>query len=286
MVEAYSPKSLQEAYAIRSKTHAVPFAGGTDLMVRYRNRAGVLPEFPWPVLYLNGLDELKGITVEKDRLIIKAGTTLTDIEQEPLVPALLRRAVSQMAAPALRNLGTLAGNVCNASPAGDALCALYALEADVELSSARASRIMPISEFVLGPGKTALADDEILTAVLLEQRSFNMMFYRKVGTRKANALSKLSVCGLAELKNGRIDDFRIAFGAVGPTVVRSRETEKLIIGSSAGDIRTQLPTWKADYDACITPIDDQRSTAGYRKEVALRLFTQCMEQMIQELGHA
>lgn len=284
MVDAYRPQSLREAFAVRARTHAVPFSGGTDLMVRYRNRAGVLPEFPWPVLYLNHLEELKGIIAGQKQLVIKAGTTLTDIEQEPFVPTLLRRAVSQMAAPALRNLGTLAGNVCNASPAGDALCALYALEADVELSSSKGSRVIPVSDFVLGPGKTALADDEILTAVRLDRRSFNMVFYRKVGTRKANALSKLSVCGLAALRNGRIDDFRIAFGAVGPTVVRSRETEKLIIGSSAEDVRTQLASWKADYDACITPIDDQRSTAGYRKEVALRLFVQCMEHIEQELA--
>ncbi|MDA3833662.1 MAG: FAD binding domain-containing protein [Spirochaetales bacterium] len=283
MVDAFRPETLQEALLIREKKGAVPFLGGTDLMVRYRSPAGVLPQFPWPILYLSQLKELHVLEEHTDILKIGAGVTLTEMEHSALVPSLLRTAVSQMAAPALRNIGTLAGNICNASPAGDTICALYVLEASVELVSAASSRILPIEEFISGPGKTVLSPDEILVSVRIPIKSFTTAYYRKVGTRRANALSKLSFCGLAEVKNGRIDDLRIAFGAVGPTVVRSAETEKKLIGCARTDIDAAADQIYEDYTALIQPIDDQRSTAVYRKQVALNLLRQFTLQLIKEI---
>jgi CO/xanthine dehydrogenase FAD-binding subunit len=283
MVDGYRPESLRQALEMRKEHHAVPFAGGTDLMVRYRSPAGVLPQFPWPVLYLNHLKEIQGIAHKDGMLVIGAGTTLTEIEEDGAVPALLRKAVSQMAAPALRNLGTLAGNVCNASPAGDALCALYSLDARVELTSVEGSRILSLPEFIQGPGRSALCDDEILTSILIPVKDFSTLFYRKVGTRKANALSKLSVCALALIKDGRINDVRIAFGAVGPTVLRSQESEKLLFGASSEELEALHDEVLSAFDAMITPIDDQRSTAVYRKHVAMNLLRQFLDQIAKEL---
>lgn len=283
MVVTYRPESLTEALSIRKEHHAVPLAGGTDLMVRYRSWAGTLPKFPWPVMYINHLQELMGITRTVEGIRIGAGVTLSEVEHSSDIPELLRKAVSQMAAPALRNLGTLAGNVCNASPAGDALCALYALDAEVELSSLRGKRTLSIMEFIQGPGKKDLADDELLTSIVIPDVSYNIVSYRKVGTRKANALSKLSFCALAKTKHGRIDDIKISFGAVGPTVVRSSETEKRLVGVDSTGLQTILDTILSDYDALIQPIDDQRSSARYRKQVSLNLLKQFFEKLLKEM---
>ena len=283
MVVTYRHNSLAEALSIRKEYHAVPLAGGTDLMVRYRSWAGTLPKFPWPVMSINHLQELMCITRTVEGIRIGAGVTLSEVEHSSDVPELLRKAVSQMAAPALRNLGTLAGNVCNASPAGDAVCALYALDAEVELSSLRGKRSLSIMEFIHGPGKKDLADDELLTSIIIPDVSYNIISYRKVGTRKANALSKLSFCALAKTKHGRIDDIKISFGAVGPTVVRSSETEKRLVGVDSTGLQTILDTIVSDYDALIQPIDDQRSSAKYRKQVSLNLLKQFFEKLLKEM---
>ena len=282
MVETYRPQTLEEALKIREATHAVPLAGGTDLMVRYRSWAGTLPGFPWPVLFINHLKELKFIEVRGKELMIGAGATLSEVEHDPQVPKMLRTAVSQMAAPALRNLGTVAGNICNASPAGDTISVLYALNGKVQLSSTRGQREIPIMDFITGPGRKDLAEDELMTAVIIPIESFTTASYRKVGTRKANALSKLSFCGLASVKAGRIDDIRLTFGAVGPTVVRSVETERRIIGLSVEKLKELYSEIRRDYTALIQPIDDQRSTAVYRKEVSLNLLDQFIDTLIME----
>lgn len=283
MAGSLRPQNLTEALQMRRAHGAVPFMGGTDLMVRYRSPAGALPQFPWPVLYLNHLPELRGIEVEDSVLSIGAGVTLTEIEEEPLVPELLRRAAAGMAAPALRNIATLSGNVCNASPAGDALCTLYALEASVELTSERESRLLPVEEFITGPGRSDLRDDEILTRIEIPLQTWSLVSWRKVGTRRANALSKLSFSALALIRSGRITEVRSAFGAVGPTVVRSKASEARLAGASAEELASLRTDILRDYDALIQPIDDQRSSAAYRKQVAMNLLGQFLDDLEKEL---
>ncbi len=283
MVDTFRARDLQDALQIRSDHHAVPLAGGTDLMVKYRSWPGTLPSFPWPVMFINHLPELRLLQVKQDGIHIGAGVTLTETECSNDVPEILRSAVNQMASPAVRNLGTLGGNVCNASPAGDAVCVLYALDAEVVLTSLRGSRTLSIMEFITGPGRTDLKEDELLTDIIIPDLSYNITTYRKIGTRKANALSKISFCAAAKTKLGRIDDIRVAFGAVGPTVVRSYETERTVIGMNASDLTQRLSDLRADYDAMIQPIDDQRSTAVYRKQVSLNLLDQYLQKLLKEM---
>lgn len=271
MVDGIRPKNLEEALRIRQESGAIPFAGGTDLMVRYKNWAGTLPQFPKSVLFLSHLEELKKIEVEAKRIRYGAGVSLTRIYEHPETPQILAQAVRGIAAPALRNAGTMAGNLVNASPAGDSICALYALDATVICRSLSGEREIPVIEFITAPGRTQLRDDEIVTAIDVPKLDWNISFYRKVGTRKANALSKLSFCGLAKTKGGRIDDIRIAVGAVAPTVVRSPELEKELSGLTASELEGRFETMMESYGAMIVPIDDQRSTAVYRKRVALNL---------------
>lgn len=268
---AAMPDSLEEALELRKNGKWIPYAGGTDLMVRRKNWSGTLPKFDYPVLFLNKIDELKGIRPRNNVLVIGTAATLSELQQNELVPEILKRAAAEMASPAVRNLGTIGGNICNASPAGDTLPALYALEASVVLQSLAGRRELPIEAFIKGPGRTDMSEDELLIEVNIPLADFNRIYYKKVGTRKAEALSKLSFAGLARVTGERLEDIRMAFGAVGATVVRVREAENFLKGTSTNDLSERLNDLIDVYSNYIKPIDDQRSSAVYRKQVSLGL---------------
>ncbi len=271
MVDSYKPATLEEALSFREQHDLIPFAGGTDLMVKYQSWRGTLPRFPKDVLFINQLSELKNIGKKGETLVIGAGVTLAEVAAFTETPEVLRAAVLSIAAPGIRNSATLAGNVCNASPAGDSICALYALDAAVRLRSSHAERTVPIMEFITGPGRTVLKQNELVTALVVPLKKATISVFKKVGTRKANALSKLSFSAVAEIKGGVIDGIALAFGAVGPTVVRSVELEKKYLGRKCEELEAEIDTMVQDYSTMIVPIDDQRSTAAYRKQVALNL---------------
>jgi len=280
MSTAYRPNNLEEALRLRGETGAIPFAGGTDLMVRYKNWTGLLPAFPEDVLFLSHLEEFQFIGRQGETLIVGAGVTFRRIAAFPETPEVLRQAVLSIAAPAIRNIATMAGNVCNASPAGDSICALYALDASVEVRSINTVREVPIMQFITGPGRTVLKADELVTAIRIPLKPANVQVFRKVGTRKANALAKLSFTAVGEIKGKVIDALALSFGAVGPTVVRSTELEKQMAGKSLSELKAMIPSLLDDYGVMIVPIDDQRSTAAYRKQVALNL----LESFLEKLG--
>ncbi len=271
MVDTYRPATLAEALELRKQYDLIPFAGGTDLMVKNMSWSGTLPKFSKDVIFLSQLKELKTIEKKGESLVIGSGVTLSEVTGYPGVPDVLRDSVLSIAAPGIRNIATLAGNLCNASPAGDSICALYALDASVLLKSTDAEREVPVAEFITGPGRTVLKRNELVTAVVVPLKKANISVFKKVGTRKANALSKLSFTAVAEIKGVSIDGLSIAFGAVGPTVVRSVELEKKLTGKKLADIKTMADEIVQDYSTMIIPIDDQRSTAEYRKQVALNL---------------
>jgi CO/xanthine dehydrogenase FAD-binding subunit len=264
---------LDEALAFRTRTGAIPFFGGTDLMVRYRGYSGTGPTMPGPVLFLDAIEELQSIEVSDAAVTIGAAVTMTEMLEDPHIPALLRDAVKLIAAPGIRNRATLAGNVCNASPAGDTIPPLYVHDAEVVLTSVFGNRRVPIMNFFTGPGATVLAADEILTAITVPVLPEGCWYYRKVGTRKANALSKISAAGYARVEKGAVTDFRFSIGAVAPTVIRLSEAERLVL---AGSERTAVIEAAA---AVIRPIDDQRSTAAYRRGVALNSFAEFLNTL-------
>ncbi|WP_281223367.1 FAD binding domain-containing protein [Photobacterium sanguinicancri] len=294
MVNVYRPETLAQALDTLSTGKMIVFSGGTDLMVQHGVRAGMSPRFEDDVLFVDSIDELQYILTtdhedennQEQALYIGSGVVLADIERHPLVPSILRQSVAKIAAPALRNRATLAGNICNASPAADSLPALYALDAHVVLSSIHGQREMPLKDFISAPRVTALREDEMLTHIIIPHYDLPEVFYHKVGTRAANALSKLSVAGLARIKRFPkkapvIEDWRVAFGAVGPTVVRSRELESLVIGRSLETLaKPKFIGQVVDcYREIIRPIDDQRSTATYRQQASLNLLTRWLETL-------
>jgi xanthine dehydrogenase FAD-binding subunit len=272
MVESFFPMTLQEALSIRGAGPVIPFAGGTDLMVRRRNWSGTLPRFDRPVLFLDRVKELREIKLEEGIISIGAGTTLAELTRDLRVPEILRAAAREMAAPGIRNLATLGGNICNASPAGDTLPPLYVLNAAVVLQNSAGQREIPVKAFLQGPGRTDLAWDELLVKLKIPAADLpSVCRYKKVGTRKADALSKASFAGLAGIAHGRITEVRIALGAVAPQIVRDREIEAGLAGKTLRELPGLIPELLKEYSPLLQPIDDQRSTAGYRRKVALRL---------------
>ena len=286
----YRPARLSEAMDLRRKQNAIPFAGGTDLMVKHRRGAGALPSFDAPLLFLDRCPELRGLGPAPggEGLLVGSMVTLAGLAESPLVPGALREAVLQMGGPALRSVATLGGNVCNASPAGDTLPFLYAWDARVTLASSGGERSMPISDFIVGPGRTAIRSDEILRSVLIPAWSPALFSWRKVGTRRANALTKVSLAAFVESDRGRPRRVRLALGAVGPTVVRLTAVEALL--EEAGRDGSGLPALRPRAEQAVLnavrPIDDQRSTADYRRTVAVGLVLAFLEQALQTVPAA
>lgn len=270
MVKTYRPNTLKEALEVINKEECLIFSGGTDLMVKNKNWSGVEPSFTKPVIFIGDLKELKVIKKKGNIVSLGAGCSCSEIAENDLVPNYFKEVFLSMASPAIRNIATIGGNVCNASPAGDSLPLLYALEAILVFESTNVERRVPIEEFILGPGKSALRGNEILREIEINIGEFNKAYYKKVGTRKSIALSKVSFIGLAKVNGGKIEDVRIAFGACGPKVIKDKTIENGIVKLGYLDEKA-LNDIKKMYSKLIAPIDDQRSTAHYRKNVCLRM---------------
>jgi CO/xanthine dehydrogenase FAD-binding subunit len=281
MVEGFRPADLREALEFRSQHPSIPIAGGTDLMVQKARGFGLKPDFNKPLLFIGHLPDLQQIIVENRQVHIGAGVLLSDLIKSDKIPAVFKGAISLMASPPSRNIATIGGNICNASPAGDTLPYLYAVDAKLVLKSSQAERKIPVGAFITDPGKTDLASDEILTEIIIPGKKFGVSYYRKVGTRKGMSLSKASFTGLADIENSNITDIRIAFGSVAPTIVRSRKIEASIIGKPVSAIKSAIPEILKKYAPLIRPIDDARSSAVYRKQVSLRLLEDFLKNLVR-----
>ena len=267
-----SPRSLADAYAMLSDREPAPWrpiAGGTDLMVQITGEIG---EPPARVIDLWGLDELRGIRVDRDELVLGALTTYTEIRRSPIVaefmPALAECAAT-IGAAQIQNRGTIGGNVANASPAGDTLPILLAAGARIVLGSSSDERMVEAEAFWTGYRATARRTDELVTAVRLPIAPGRELRFRKIGTRRAQAISKV-VMALAWTPTGdRWTDVRLALGSVAATTVRAPRTESVLDGAEPD---RQTADAAADaLTAEISPIDDVRSTADYRRAVAGRV---------------
>ena len=280
MVETFHPRTLAEARELRARHEAIPCAGGTDLFVKHRRGAGALPAFTRPVMLLDRCEELRGITTRDGHLEIGAMTTLAQLAESGAVHPSLRDASLQMGGPALRTVATIGGNVCNASPAGDSLPFLYAFQARVRLVGPDGERVMALSDFITGPGRTALGPRELLAAILVPDWQPGVALWRKVGTRRANALTKVSIAAFADREAGRMRHVRMALGAVGPTIIRLAAAEQLLEGAGPGDDARLVPLVREAAMRAVSPLDDQRSSADYRRTVAGNLVVAFVESAL------
>jgi xanthine dehydrogenase small subunit len=267
-----SPARLADAYALMADADRAPWspiAGGTDLMVQITGEIG---EPPARVIDLWGLNELRGIRLDGDELVLGALTTYTEIRRSPIVaefmPALAECAAT-IGAAQIQNRGTLGGNVVNASPAGDTLPILLAVGARIVLGSSSGERIVDADAFWTGYRTTARRSDELVTAVRLPIVPGRELRFRKVGTRRAQAISKV-VMALAWTPAGDVwTDVRLALGSVAATTVRASGTESVLEG--VGPDRETADAAAAALIGELSPIDDVRSTADYRRTVAGRV---------------
>ena len=191
----------------------------------------------------------------------------------------IKDAIEIMASPALRNCATIAGNIGNASPAGDTLPVLYIFEALIVLETKNKSRILSIEEIILGPRKTVILETEFITEIIIPLTEFSEILFEKVGGRKADAISKVSFAGGIILKDNKIRSIRIAYGAVGPTVVRDKAIEEKYTNLTRQELKAKIDDIKMDYKKIVKPIDDQRSSKEYRQKVAINLLEKFVDSI-------
>ena len=271
-IKAYRFERLDETLSQLNREDCAIIAGGTDVMVLHKSRRGVPPKIPKPIVFINQLSELKQVYQHHKDLHIGACCTYSELLENPLIPFALKNAIKTIAAPAIRNRGTLGGNICNASPAGDMLPLLYVYNAKLLLRSVNGDRMVAISDFIQGPRRVQRFHNEIVTEIILPfVLEDSHVVFEKVGNRNADAIAKVSFAGFVRISKDRIDDIRFAFGAVGPTMVRSIDIEKKLVGKTIPLADADIAVIVAAFDKIIRPIDDQRSTAAYRKTVALHL---------------
>lgn len=265
----FSPDRLEDALALADRhPDARLIAGGTDLLVRLRREPCAAPLVSLErVVALQGIEEVD----EDGVLAIGATTRIAELMRSPLLAdraPLLQRAASDFAAPAVRNMATIGGNLCTASPAGDSLPPLYALGAQVEVVSLAGRRRVPIADFILGPGRTALARGEIVTRVLLPSREpFAWQAYEKIGRRQSLAISVVSFAGLLRLDDDRrVAEAHFAWGAVGPSVVVAPEVADWLIGKPLDQALIDEAARRARN--AVSSIGDLRASADYRRALA------------------
>jgi len=268
-----TPSSLADALALLHSEPGVwkPFAGGTDLMVLLE--AGKLPHRNYVNIW--GLKELRGIEVNDSHITLGALTTYTDVRSHPVLQnefPMLCQAASETGGLAIQNRGTLGGNIVNASPAADSPPALLAYDAELELVSSDGSRWLPYHGFHTGYKQMVIGPNELLARIRMPRNTRGgIHYYRKVGTRKAQAISKVCLAALATVVQDQISDVRIALGSVAPIIVRCVQTEDALRGRKPDSetIKSACATLSRE----ISPIDDIRSTANYRLQVAKNLLT-------------
>lgn len=268
MVNGYNVRSLKDALDILAREEVTPYSGGTDLMIESEEDA--------KYLFLNKIPELKEIKEDDEYIYIGAACTFTDIIESNLTPKILKEAVSQIAAPAIRNFGTVGGNICNGSPKGDSALIFVATDSKLKLASNKGERIIPINEFFLGRKKTALQSDEILVEIIMKKTGLDNYYFTKVGPRNALAISRVSFAGILDINNNKINNCSTAFGAVSDVILRRADIDEMLIGKTIEEVKNIKEEYLSAYDKAIVPIRG-RVSADYRKTVCMNLLKDFLE---------
>lgn len=274
--ELATPADLGGALALLAGGYR-PFAGGTDLMVLAES--GKLPHRRWVSLW--ALGELRGVTVSPKEVTIGALTTYSQVQRHELLRAeypLLAAAAAETGGVAIQNRGTLGGNVANGSPAADSPPALLVYDAELELVSPDGIRRVPYAGFHRSYRKMDLGTGELIRAFRLPRRPPGRWreTYRKVGTRRAQAISKICFAGAIAMAGDVVEDIRLALGSVAPMPLRCTRTEAVLRGQPLTP--AAIANARAELAREIAPIDDFRSTARYRLHVAQELLVDFLRQ--------
>lgn len=268
MVNGYSPASLKKALELLSQHGCIPYAGGTDLMVE--------DDSSRTFMFLNKIPELKAITKEDGYIKIGAGCTFTEVLQSPLVPQVMKESVSQIAAPAIRNLGTMGGNIGNGSAKADTVVVHFAAGSKVKVASIRGERIIDIDNFYLGRKKLDLAADELIVEILMPAEGLDNYYFQKVAERQALAISRVSFAGIFRMENGHISSISAAFGAVADKVLRFKDIEEMMLGKTLDEAKAIKDEYIHSYSSAMT-LTKGRVSAEFRKDVCLNLLRDFLE---------
>ena len=267
---SYLPKSLDEALRLRAQGDAIPYGGGTDLMVEeYDERS---------YLFLHQIPELRKITQDEDYFRIGAACTFTEVAESPICPAILKDAIREIAAPAIRNLGTIGGNIGNGSAKADTAIIFFVTDSKLRLVSQKGERVIPIKDFYLGRKKLALEPDELIAEILMPKVGHESYYYRKVGAREALAIARISFAGIMAVKDGVIKNCATAFGAVSDVIIRRDDIDRMLIGKTLEEAKALQEEYLAAYDNAIVPIRGRVSEV-YRKNVCLNLLSDFLDSM-------
>jgi CO/xanthine dehydrogenase FAD-binding subunit len=275
----FRPNSLQDALNVLADTRATILAGGTDVFPSLGERP-----LSGPVLDLSGLGEIKGIQFTAEHIVFGARTTWTEVLAAALPRGFdgLKAAAREVGSVQIQNTATIAGNLCNASPAADGVAALLALDAELVLASRSTSRMLPLSEFILGNRKTARQPDELLTSIRIPRRVENAVSaFLKLGARRYLVISIVMVAAnLVVDPPGKIREALVCVGSCSAAALRLTELERALVGQPARLGLRQLV--KAEHLAHLSPIGDVRATAEYRRDAARTLVERALEACAQK----
>ena len=288
MTGSFAPSTLNETLALRSNPQLIPYAGGTDLMVEAKEGANYL--------FLRGIQEMKRIVEDDEFIRFGAACTFTEVIANPLTPAILKEACLSIAAPAIRNAGTLGGNIGNGSPKADSALVFMVTDSKLLLASAGGERILPIKDFYKGRNKTSLAPDELIIEILMPKHGIGNYYYKKVGARNALAISRVSFAGILEFeevefehlnedlsptpigikKHLVIKNIAAAFGAVSDVILRLTDIDRMLIWKTIEEAKELKEAYINAWSAAIVPIRGRVSEA-YRKDVCINLLRDFLE---------
>jgi CO/xanthine dehydrogenase FAD-binding subunit len=273
------PSTLDEALALLGEARWKILAGGTDFYPALGNRP-----LSDNVLDINGLDELRGVSETASHVVIGARTTWTDLIRHPLPAAFdaLKQAAREVGSVQIQNVASVAGNLCNASPAADGAPALLVLDAEVELRSRAGSRMLPLQDFILGNRRTAIEPGEIVTAIRIPKASIaGSSSFQKLGARRYLVISiAMAAARVIVGTDGRIERLAIAVGACSAVAQRLPKLEAALVGSRPG--REVEQAVAAALFAELSPIDDARGSADYRRGAAREIVLRALRGALGE----
>jgi len=278
----YRVETLDEALELIDKLDDFKvIAGGTDLVMDLR----IGRYKPRNIVDISNIRELDYIVDEGDKIRIGALTKLQEILESPIVKTkapVLAEAIYQMASWQIRNIATIGGNLCNASPAADTAPPLMVLEAQLKLASKTGTRTVPITEFFLGPRKTVLKKNELLTEIIIPYEKDVGTSMIKLGRRNSFTLSVVAVAALVKVEDNKFKDVRVALNSVAPTPVRAKSVEKSLIGKEVTLENIEEAAKLVVND--ISPISDVRASAEYRKEMSIILTRDSLIKSLERIG--
>jgi CO/xanthine dehydrogenase FAD-binding subunit len=261
------PGTLDEALHTLAHTHATILSGGTDLFPAFTGG-----QLKGPVLDISGINELKGIRAWQDFFHIGARTTWSELLAAPLPSGFdgLRAAAREIGSIQIQNQATIAGNICNASPAADGVAALLALDAEITLASHAGTRNLPLAEFVQGNRKTVRRPDEILTSIRIPRRWQDAASsFLKLGARRYLVISIAMIAASLLIEDRHVREAAICVGSCSAKALRLTELENALVGAAIDSSMLQIVS--AEHFSALSPIDDIRATASYRLEAAQTL---------------